>query len=84
MARLKINKNKKSECVSGTVQGAGPNVEAGHIRSAGRSLGTPALDERAQELDRQAQEALKERERLTRSLTLQRRLRKAQRELEEA
>ena len=43
-----------------------------------------AIDERAQELDRQAQEALKERERMTRSLTLQRRLRKVQRELEEA
>ncbi|KAL7371006.1 hypothetical protein ABVT39_016268 [Epinephelus coioides] len=43
-----------------------------------------ALDERAQELDRRAQEALKERERLTWSLTLQRRLRKVQRELEEA
>ncbi|XP_076135695.1 uncharacterized protein LOC143118547 [Alosa pseudoharengus] len=43
-----------------------------------------ALDDRAQELDRQAQAALKERERLTRSMTLQRRLRRVQRELEEA
>jgi len=31
---------KKPECVSGIVQGAGPNVEAGCIRSAGLSLGT--------------------------------------------
>lgn len=57
-----------------------------------------ALDSRAQELDRQAQAALTERERLdrqaraalterermSRSLTLQRRLRRVQRELEEA
>lgn len=42
------------------------------------------MDERARELDGQAQAALKERERLNRSLTQQRRLRKAQRELEEA
>jgi len=34
----------KSECVSGIVQGAGPNVEAGRIRAAGLSLGTAALE----------------------------------------
>jgi len=33
-------KNNKSQRVSGIVQGAGPNVEAGRIRPAGRSLGT--------------------------------------------
>jgi len=41
VARLNIiyfNKKKKSECVSGIVQGAGPNVEAG------LSLGTTDLE----------------------------------------
>jgi len=33
-------KNNKSERVSGIVQGAGPHVEAGRMRPAGRSLGT--------------------------------------------
>lgn len=43
-----------------------------------------ALDGQTLELDRQAQAALKERERISRSLTLQRRLRRVQREWEEA
>jgi len=37
-------KNNKSERVSSIVQGAGPNVEGGRIRPAGRSLGTTDLD----------------------------------------
>ncbi|TNN46461.1 hypothetical protein EYF80_043319 [Liparis tanakae] len=39
-----IGPNSKSDRVSGIVQGAGPNVEAGRIRPAGRSLGTTAVD----------------------------------------
>lgn len=33
----------KSKCVSGVVQGAGPNVEVGRIWPVGHSLGTTAL-----------------------------------------
>ena len=34
---------KKIKMLSGIVQGAGPNVEVGRIRPAGRSLGTTGL-----------------------------------------
>jgi len=43
VARLKKEKRKKSECVTGIVQGARPNVEAG------RSLGTTGVNEHMNE-----------------------------------